>query len=313
MAALLKDALKPNLVQTLEGTPAFIHGGPFANIAHGCNSVMATRMALKLGDYVVTEAGFGADLGAEKFLDIKCRMAGLKPDAVVIVATVRALKYHGGVAKADLNKENLEALEKGLPNLLQHVENIKNVYKLPCVVAINAFPTDTKAELDLVEAKCKELGVNVALSEVWAKGGEGGIALAEEVVRLCEQPNDFHPAYELDLSIEEKLEAIATKIYHADGVVLTPNAKKQAQQLTELGFGGMPICMAKTQYSFSDDPALLGAPKGFTVTVRNLKVSAGAGFIVALTGDIMTMPGLPKVPAAEKIDVDENGRITGLF
>ena len=313
MAALLKDALKPNLVQTLEHTPAIIHGGPFANIAHGCNSVTATRMALKLSDYTVTEAGFAADLGAEKFLDIKCRMAGLKPNAVVIVATVRALKYHGGVAKADLNNENLEALEAGLPNLLQHVSNIKDVYGLPCVVAINAFPTDTKAELDLVEAKCKELGVNVALSEVWAKGGEGGVALAEEVVRLCELPNDFHPAYELDLTIEEKLEAICKKIYHADGVVLTPNAKKQAQQLTELGFGGMPICMAKTQYSFSDDPALLGAPKGFTVTVRNLKVSAGAGFIVALTGDIMTMPGLPKVPAAEKIDVDENGVITGLF
>ena len=313
MAALLKDALKPNLVQTLEGTPAFIHGGPFANIAHGCNSVTATRMALKLGDYVVTEAGFAADLGAEKFLDIKCRMAGLAPSAVVVVATVRALKYHGGVAKADLNGENLAALEKGLPNLLQHVGNIKDVFGLPCVVAINAFPTDTKAELDLVEAKCKELGVNVALSEVWAKGGEGGRALAEEVVRLCEQPNSFQQSYELDLSIEEKLEAICKKIYHADGVALTANAKKQAQQLTELGFGSLPICMAKTQYSFSDDPTLLGAPKGFTVTVRNLKVSAGAGFIVALTGDIMTMPGLPRVPAAEKIDVDENGKISGLF
>ncbi len=313
MAALLKDALKPNLVQTLEGTPAFIHGGPFANIAHGCNSVTATRMALKLGDYVVTEAGFAADLGAEKFLDIKCRMAGLTPSAVVIVATVRALKYHGGVAKADLNHENLDALEKGLPNLLQHVSNIKDVFGLPCVVAINAFPTDTKAELDLVEAKCKELGVNVALSEVWAKGGEGGTALAEEVVRLCEQPNSFKQSYELDCSIEEKLEAICKKVYHADGVVLTDNAKKQMKQLTDLGFGGLPICMAKTQYSFSDDPALLGAPKGFTVTVRNLKVSAGAGFIVALTGDIMTMPGLPKVPAAEKIDVDENGVISGLF
>ena len=313
MTALLKDALKPNLVQTLEGTPAFIHGGPFANIAHGCNSIMATRMALKLGDYVVTEAGFAADLGAEKFLDIKCRMAGLTPAAVVVVATVRALKYHGGVPKAELNQENLEALEKGLPNLLQHVSNIKNVYGLPCVVAINAFPTDTKAELDLVEAKCRELGVNVALSEVWAKGGEGGKALAEEVVRLCEEENHFQYAYDTQLPIEEKLEAIVKKIYHGDGVVLTPAAKKQVKQLTDLGFGDLPICMAKTQYSFSDDPALLGAPKGFTVTVRNVKVSAGAGFLVALTGDIMTMPGLPKVPAAEKIDVDENGRITGLF
>ena len=313
MAALLKDALKPNLVQTLEHTPALIHGGPFANIAHGCNSITATKMALKLGDYVVTEAGFAADLGAEKFLDIKCRMAGLKPSAVVIVATVRALKYHGGVAKADLNNENLDALKKGLPNLLQHVSNIKNVFGLPCVVAINAFPTDTKAELDEVEKQCKELGVNVALSEVWAKGGEGGMALAEEVVRLCEQPNSFNQSYELDLSIEEKLETICKKIYHADGVMLTPNAKKQAKQLTDLGFAGLPICMAKTQYSFSDDAALLGAPSGFTVTVRNLKVSAGAGFIVALTGDIMTMPGLPKVPAAEKIDVDETGKISGLF
>ena len=313
MAALLKDALKPNLVQTLEGTPAFIHGGPFANIAHGCNSVTATRMALKLADYAVTEAGFAADLGAEKFVDIKCRMAGLKPSAVVVVATVRALKYHGGVPKADLNNEDLAALEKGLPNLLQHVNNVKNVYGLPCVVAINAFPTDTKAELDLVERKCSELGVNVALSEVWAKGGEGGRALAEEVVRLCEQPNRFQFVYDADASIEEKLSAIVTKVYHGDGVVLTANARKQAQQLTDLGFGRLPICMAKTQYSFSDDASLLGAPKGFTVTVRNLKVSAGAGFIVALTGDIMTMPGLPKVPAAEKIDVDENGRITGLF
>ena len=313
MTALLKDALKPNLVQTLEGTPAFIHGGPFANIAHGCNSIMATRMALKLGDYVVTEAGFAADLGAEKFLDIKCRMAGLTPAAVVVVATVRALKYHGGVPKAELNQENLEALEKGLPNLLQHVSNIKNVYGLPCVVAINAFPTDTKAELDLVEAKCRELGVNVALSEVWAKGGEGGKALAEEVVRLCEEENHFQYAYDTQLPIEEKLEAIVKKIYHGDGVVLTPAAKKQVKQLTDLGFGDLPICMAKTQYSFSDDPALLGAPQGFTVTVRNVKVSAGAGFLVALTGDIMTMPGLPKVPAAEKIDVDENGKITGLF
>lgn len=313
MAALLKDALKPNLVQTLEGTPAFIHGGPFANIAHGCNSITATRMALKLGDYAVTEAGFAADLGAEKFLDIKCRMAGLKPSAVVIVATVRALKYHGGVAKADLNNENLDALKAGIPNLLQHVSNIRNVFGLPCVVAINAFPTDTKAELDLVEEECKKLGVNVALSEVWAKGGEGGMALAEEVVRLCEEPNDFRQSYELDGTIEEKLEAICKKIYHADGVELTAGAKKQAQQLKDLGFDKLPICMAKTQYSFSDDPALLGAPSGFTVTVRNLKVSAGAGFIVALTGDIMTMPGLPKVPAAEKIDVDENGVITGLF
>ena len=313
MATLLKDALKPNLVQTLEGTPAFIHGGPFANIAHGCNSVTATRMALKLGDYAVTEAGFAADLGAEKFLDIKCRMAGLKPSAVVIVATVRALKYHGGVPKPELNHENLEALEKGLPNLLQHVDNIKNVFGLPCVVAINAFPTDTKAELDLVERKCNELGVNVALSEVWAKGGEGGKALAEEVVRLCEQPNDFRHAYELDTTIQEKLNAICTKVYHADGVQLVGNAVKQAKQLTELGFGDLPICMAKTQYSFSDDAALLGAPRGFTISVRNLKVSAGAGFIVALTGDIMTMPGLPKVPAAEKIDVDENGVISGLF
>ena len=313
MTALLKDALKPNLVQTLEGTPAFIHGGPFANIAHGCNSIMATRMALKLGDYVVTEAGFAADLGAEKFLDIKCRMAGLTPAAVVVVATVRALKYHGGVPKAELNQENLEALEKGLPNLLQHVSNIKNVYGLPCVVAINAFPTDTKAELDLVEAKCRELGVNVALSEVWAKGGEGGRALAQEVVRLCEEENHFQYAYDTQLPIEEKLEAIVKKIYHGDGVVLTPAAKKQVKQLTDLGFGDLPICMAKTQYSFSDDPSLLGAPQGFTVTVRNVKVSAGAGFLVALTGDIMTMPGLPKVPAAEKIDVDEDGRITGLF
>ena len=313
MAALLKDALKPNLVQTLEGTPAFIHGGPFANIAHGCNSITATRMALKLSDYTVTEAGFAADLGAEKFLDIKCRMAGLKPSAVVIVATVRALKYHGGIPKAELNAENLEALEKGLPNLLQHVSNIKNVFGLPCVVAINAFPTDTKAELDLVEAKCKELGVNVALSEVWARGGEGGRALAEEVVRLCEQPNEFRQSYELDMPILDKLNAICTRIYHADGVQLVGNAVKQIKQLEELGFGNLPICMAKTQYSFSDDASLLGAPKGFTVTVRNLKVSAGAGFIVALTGDIMTMPGLPKSPAAERIDVDENGKISGLF
>ena len=313
MTALLKDALKPNLVQTLEHTPAIVHGGPFANIAHGCNSVIATKMAMRLGDYAVTEAGFGADLGAEKFLDIKCRMAGLTPSAVVMVATVRALKSHGGVAKADLNNENLEALEAGLPNLLQHVQNIKEVYKLPCVVAINAFPTDTKAELDLVERKCKELGVNVALSEVWAKGGEGGIELAKEVIRLVEEPNDFSFSYDLDLSIEEKLDAIVKNVYHGDGVILTANAKKQAAQLTELGFDKCPICVAKTQYSFSDDASLKGAPKGFTVTVRNLKISAGAGFIVALTGDIMTMPGLPKVPAAEKIDVDETGKISGLF
>jgi len=313
MAALLKDAIKPNLVQTLEGTPAFIHGGPFANIAHGCNSVMATRVALKMGDYAITEAGFGADLGAEKFLDIKCRLAGLTPSAVVVVATVRALKHHGGVAKADLGNENLEALEKGLPNLLRHVENITTVYGLPCVVAINRFPTDTEAELKLVEDKCKELGVNVALSEVWAKGGEGGIALAQEVIRLCEEPNHFSYAYELDQPIEAKLADIVKKVYHGDGVVLTPAAKKQAAELTALGFGGLPICMAKTQYSFSDDQNLLGAPEGFTVTVRNIKVSAGAGFLVALTGDIMTMPGLPKVPAAEKVDVDENGKISGLF
>lgn len=313
MAALLKDAIKPNLVQTLEGTPAIIHGGPFANIAHGCNSVIATRMARKLADYCVTEAGFAADLGAEKFLDIKCRMAGMTPSAVVVVATVRALKYHGGVSRSELNTENLDALEKGLPNLLRHVDNIKNVFGLPCVVAINAFPTDTAAELKLVEDKCRELGVHVALSEVWARGGEGGMALAEEVVRLCEEPNHFRCSYELAGSIEDKLDAICRRIYHADGVVLTANAKKQAAKLTELGFGGLPICMAKTQYSFSDDASLLGAPEGFTVTVRNLKVSAGAGFIVALTGDIMTMPGLPKVPAAEKIDVDEKGRISGLF
>ncbi len=313
MAALLKDALKPNLVQTLEGTPAFMHGGPFANIAHGCNSVTATRMAMKLGDYAVTEAGFGADLGAEKFLDIKCRMAGLTPSVVVVVATVRALKHHGGVAKADLNNENLVALEAGLPNLLQHVENITKVFKLPCVVAINAFPTDTEAELKLVEEKCHELGVNVALSEVWAKGGEGGKALAEEVVRLCEEPNDFSFSYDDNMSIMEKLNAIATKIYRADGVQLVGSAVKQIKQLEELGFGNMPICMAKTQYSFSDDQKKLGAPRNFTIQVRNLKVSAGAGFIVALTGDIMTMPGLPKVPAAEKIDVEENGVISGLF
>ena len=313
VAALLKDALKPNLVQTLEGTPAFIHGGPFANIAHGCNSVTATKMAMKLAEYAITEAGFGADLGAEKFLDIKCRMAGLHPSAVVIVATVRALKYNGGVPKAELNTENLEALERGIPNLLQHVGNIKDVFGLPCVVAINAFPTDTEAELQFVENKCKELGVNVALSEVWAKGGEGGITLANEVVRLCEEENDFRFCYDENLSIKEKLEAIATKIYHADGVQLVGPAVKQLKQLEELGFGNMPICMAKTQFSFTDDQTKLGAPRGFKINVRNLKVSAGAGFIVALTGDIMTMPGLPKVPSAERIDVDENGVITGLF
>ncbi len=320
MAALLKDALKPNLVQTLEGTPAFVHGGPFANIAHGCNSIMATRMAMALGDYCVTEAGFGADLGAEKFLDIKCRLAGLKPDAVVVVATVRALKNHGGVAKADLNEENLEALEAGLPNLLQHVENITNVYNLPCVVAINAFPTDTKAELDLVEAKCRELGVNVALSEVWARGGEGGLALADEVVALCENGDEagrsaetFTFSYEDDLSIAEKIEAIAKRVYHADGVVLEPAAQKEIAQLEALGFGEMPVCMAKTQYSFSDDATKLGAPRDFQITVRQVKVSAGAGFIVALTGSIMTMPGLGKAPAAHKIDVMEDGTITGLF
>jgi formate--tetrahydrofolate ligase len=313
MTALLKDALKPNLVQTLEHTPAFVHGGPFANIAHGCNSITATRMALKLGDYAITEAGFGADLGAEKFLDIKCRMAGLTPAAVVVVATVRALKHHGGVAKDSLSAENLPALEKGLPNLLQHVENITQVYKLPAVVAINRFPTDSEAELRLIEDKCRELDVNVALSEVWGKGGAGGVALAEEVVRLCEEPNNFTYSYDLEMSIEEKLSAIVKKVYRGEGVILTPQAKKQAAQLAEQGFGQLPICMAKTQYSFSDDAALLGAPRGFTVTVRNLKVSAGAGFIVALTGDIMTMPGLPKVPAAEKIDVDATGRISGLF
>ena len=313
MAALLKDALKPNLVQTLEHTPAFIHGGPFANIAHGCNSIMATKMALKFGDYAVTEAGFGADLGAEKFLDIKCRMAGLRPSAVVIVATVRALKHHGGVAKADLGNENLEALEKGLPNLLQHVENITQVFHLPVVVAINRFPTDTEAELALIEEKCRALGVNVALSEVWGKGGEGGKALAEEVVRLCEEESSFTNCYDLDLPIEKKLDAIVTKVYHGDKVELTAGARKQMKKLEELGFGNLPICMAKTQYSFSDDQKLLGAPRGFTVQVRNLKVSAGAGFIVALTGDIMTMPGLPKVPSAEKIDVDATGKIQGLF
>lgn len=313
MAALLKEALKPNLVQTLEGTPAFIHGGPFANIAHGCNSIMATKTALKLGDYVVTEAGFGADLGAEKFLDIKCHIADLCPSAVVIVATVRALKHHGGVSKEDLSNENLTALEQGLPNLLQHVSNIKDVFQLPCVVAINRFPADTEAELALIEEKCRALGVNVALSEVHSRGGAGGEALAKEVVRLCEEPKQYVRSYDLHATIEEKLDSIVKKIYHGDGVQLTPLAKKQAEQLTAQGFGELPICMAKTQYSFSDDPSLTGAPKGFIVTVRNLKVSAGAGFIVALTGDIMTMPGLPKVPAAERIDVNEDGLISGLF
>ena len=313
MAALLKDALKPNLVQTLEGTPAFIHGGPFANIAHGCNSVMATKMAMRISDYTVTEAGFGADLGAEKFFDIKCRLAGLRPSAVVVVATVRALKNHGGVPKAELNSENLEALEKGRPNLIQHVENITNVYRLPCVVAINAFPTDTKAELELIEKKCRELNVNVALSEVWAKGGSGGIELAKEVVRLCEKENGFTFAYDTEDPIETKLNDIARRIYRADAAILTPNARKQMAELEAMGFGRLPICMAKTQYSFSDDQTLLGAPRGFSITVRNIKVSAGAGFLVALTGDIMTMPGLPKAPSAERIDVDENGRISGLF
>ena len=313
MAALLKDALKPNLVQTLEGTPAFVHGGPFANIAHGCNSVIATGMAMKLGDYAVTEAGFGADLGAEKFLDIKCRMAGLRPDAVVVVATVRALKMHGGAPKTTLGEENLTALEAGIPNLLRHVSNIKNVYKLPCVVAVNRFPTDTDAEIDLVIEKCRTLGVNVRLSTVWADGGKGGTELAEEVVRLCEEKNDFSFSYELDGTIEEKITAIVRRIYGGDGVIMAPAARKEAERLTALGYGNMPVCMAKTQYSFSDDPAKPGAPEGFTVTVRSLKVSAGAGFIVALTGDIMTMPGLPKSPAAERIDVDENGKISGLF
>ncbi len=313
MTALLKDAIKPNLVQTLEGTPAFVHGGPFANIAHGCNSVIATKTALKMGDYAITEAGFGADLGAEKFLDIKCRYAGLTPSAVVIVATIRALKMHGGVAKTDLGGENLEALEKGLPNLLRHVRNIKDVYKLPSVVAVNKFPTDTDAEVELVIKKCKELGVNVVLSDVWAKGGEGGVELAEEVVKLCEQPNDFTFSYDLDCSIEDKINAVVTKVYGGDGINVLPAAKQQIKRLTELGFDKLPICMAKTQYSFSDDASKLGAPENFTVTIKNVKVSAGAGFIVVLTGDIMTMPGLPKVPAAEKIDVDENGKISGLF
>ena len=314
MAALLKDALKPNLVQTLEGTPALVHGGPFANIAHGCNSVTATKMAMKLADYAITEAGFGADLGAEKFLDIKCRMAGLTPSAVVMVATVRALKMHGGLDKKALGEENLEALEKGIPNLLRHVSNIKNVYKLPCVVAVNRFPTDTDNEINFIIEKCKELGVNVVLSNVWAEGGKGGEELAREVVRLCEEEKgDFTFSYELDGTIEDKISAVVKKIYGGDGVILTPNAKKQAQKLAEMGFENCPICVAKTQYSFSDDPTKLGAPENFTVTVRNIKISAGAGFIVVLTGDIMTMPGLPKSPAAERIDIDEDGKITGLF
>ncbi len=315
MTALLKDALKPNLVQTLEGTPAFVHGGPFANIAHGCNSVIATKTALKMGDYAITEAGFGADLGAEKFLDIKCRMAGLKPSAVVMVATIRALKMHGGLAKTQLGEENLEALEGGIPNLLRHVSNIKNVYKLPCVVAVNRFPTDTDKEIEFVIEKCKALGVNVCLSTVWADGGKGGEELAKEVVRLCEEEDNsgFTFSYNAEDTIEQKIKDIVTKVYGGDGVAFLPAAQKQIKKLTEMGYGNLPICVAKTQYSFSDDPTKLGAPEGFTVTVRNVKVSAGAGFIVVLTGDIMTMPGLPKVPAAMKIDVDENGKITGLF
>ncbi len=313
MTVLLKDALKPNLVQTLEGTPAFVHGGPFANIAHGCNSVLATKMALKAGDYAITEAGFGADLGAEKFLDIKCRLSGLRPSAVVIVATIRALKMHGGLAKTELGTENLAALEKGIPNLLRHVSNIKDVYKLPSVVAVNRFPTDTDAEVKLIIEKCKALGVNVVLSNVWAEGGNGGVELAEEVVRLCEQPNDFTFSYDLDNTIEERITQLVKNIYRGTGVTFMPNALKQIKDLTDLGFGKLPVCVAKTQYSFSDDPTKLGAPENFTVTVKNVKISAGAGFIVVLTGDIMTMPGLPKVPAAEKIDIDDNGVITGLF
>ena len=313
VAALLKDALKPNLVQTLEGTPAFVHGGPFANIAHGCNSVIATKMAMKLADYAITEAGFGADLGAEKFLDIKCRAAGLTPSAVVLVATVRALKMHGGLPKTALGEENLEALEAGLPNLLRHLSNIKDVYKLPAVVAVNRFPTDTDAEIDLVIEKCKALGVNVVLSTVWAEGGKGGMALAEEVMRLCEQPNEFEFSYDLDLSIEQKVEAIVKRIYRGNGVTFAPQAKKQLATLVALGFDKLPVCMAKTQYSFSDDQTKIGAPENFTVTVRNVKVAAGAGFVVALTGDIMTMPGLPKAPAAFNIDVDDTGKIVGLF
>lgn len=314
MTALLKDALKPNLVQTLEGTPAFVHGGPFANIAHGCNSVIATKMAMKMGDYAVTEAGFGADLGAEKFLDIKCRMAGLTPDAVVVVATVRALKMHGGLDKKELGTEDLTALEKGIPNLLRHVSNIKNVYKLPCVVAVNRFPTDTDSEIDFIIKKCRELGVNTVLSTVWAEGGKGGEELAKEVVRLCEEEKgDFTFSYSDDMTLTEKIEAVVKKVYGGDGINIMPAAQKQIAQLESLGFGKCPVCIAKTQYSFSDDPTKLGAPENFTVTVKNVKVSAGAGFVVVLTGDIMTMPGLPKVPAAEKIDVDENGKISGLF
>ena len=314
MAALLKDALKPNLVQTLEGTSAFVHGGPFANIAHGCNSVIATRMALRMGDYTVTEAGFGADLGAEKFLDIKCRMAGLVPDAVVVVATVRALKMHGGLPKTALAEENIPALEAGIPNLLRHVGNIREVYGLPCVVAVNRFPTDTDAEIDFIVKKCRELGVNTVLSTVWADGGKGGEALAREVVRLCEEEKgNFTFSYDDGLSLFEKIESVVKKVYHGDGVNILPAAKKQLERLEALGFGGCPVCIAKTQYSFSDDPAKLGAPTDFTVTVRNVRIAAGAGFVIVLTGDIMTMPGLPKIPAAEKIDVDENGRITGLF
>lgn len=314
MAALLKDALKPNLVQTLEGTPALVHGGPFANIAHGCNSVTATKLAMKLGDYAVTEAGFGADLGAEKFLDIKCRAAGLTPSAVVLVATVRALKMHGGLAKTELGKEDLTALGNGLPNLLRHVSNIKNVYGLPCVVAVNRFPTDTDAEIEFITDKCRELGVNTVLSTVWAEGGKGGEALAREVVRLCEEENgDFRFSYPLDCTIEEKIDAVVRKVYGGSGINILPAARKQIDKLASLGFGGLPVCIAKTQYSFSDDPTLLGAPEGFTVTVKNVKISAGAGFIVVLTGDIMTMPGLPRRPAAERIDIDENGKITGLF
>jgi formate--tetrahydrofolate ligase len=313
MAALLKDALKPNLVQTLEGTPALVHGGPFANIAHGCNSVIATRMAMKLADYAVTEAGFGADLGAEKFFDIKCRMAGLTPSAVVVVATIRALKMHGGLPKTELGSENLEALEKGMPNLLRHISNVTEVYGLPCVVAVNRFPTDTDAEVSLAIEKCKALGVKVVLSDVWAKGGEGGKELAEEVVRLCNEKNDFRFSYDLDLPLEEKIDAIVKKVYRGVGVSFTAEAKKQLATLKAQGFDGLPVCMAKTQYSFSDDQTKICAPEGFTVTVRNLKVSAGAGFVVALTGNIMTMPGLPKVPAAERIDLDDSGKITGLF
>lgn len=314
MAALLKDALKPNLVQTLEGTPALVHGGPFANIAHGCNSVTATKLAMKLGDYAVTEAGFGADLGAEKFLDIKCRAAGLTPSAVVLVATVRALKMHGGLAKTELGKEDLTALGNGLPNLLRHVSNIKNVHGLPCVVAVNRFPTDTDAEIEFITDKCRELGVNTVLSTVWAEGGKGGEALAREVVRLCEEEKgDFRFSYPLDCTIEEKIDAVVRKVYGGSGINILPAARKQIDKLASLGFGGLPVCIAKTQYSFSDDPTLLGAPEGFTVTVKNVKISAGAGFIVVLTGDIMTMPGLPRRPAAERIDIDENGKITGLF